>query len=139
MSDGISAHGTLLKIGNGATPETFATIAEVGDIDGPTIKNIMEDFTSHGSGGVVKKKPILRDGDKVKFPIHFVSDDPTHSDSAGLVAIAMNKTEKNYQIVFPDNSGFAITAYVEEVKFKAPVKGKLTADVTLDVNAIAPL
>ncbi|MBI5964939.1 MAG: hypothetical protein HY863_15780 [Chloroflexi bacterium] len=140
MAEGISAHGTLIKMGDGATPtETFATIATVGDIDGPTIKNIMEDFTNHGSGGKVKKKPILQDGDKLKFPVDFISSDPTHNKTTGLVAAAQNKTEKHFQVIFPDSSGFAITAYVEEVKFKAPVKGKLSADITLDVNDITNL
>lgn len=139
MTEGISAHGTLIKMGDGATPETFATIATVGDIDGPTVKNVMEDFTTHGSGGKVKRKPTLQDGDKLKFSIDFLSTDPTHSKTTGLLYVATNKVEKNYQIVFPDSSGFAITAYVEEVKFKAPVKGKLSADVTMSVNAIAAL
>lgn len=140
MAEGISAHGTLMKVGDGATPvETFATIATVGDIDGPTIKNVMEDFTNHGSGGQVKRKPTLQDGDKIKFSIDFLSADPTHSKTTGLVYLAKNKVEKNYQIVFPDSSGFAITGYIEELKFKAPVKGKLSADVTIAANNIAAL
>lgn len=133
-TSGISAHGTLLKIGDGATPEVFATIAEVGDIDGPTLKSVMEDFTTHGSAGWVERKPILSDGDTVKFPVHFVSSNATHDKTTGLVAVRQNKTLKNYQIVFPDASGFAFAAYVEEIKFKEPVKGKLVADVTLSLT-----
>ncbi len=139
-SSGISAHGTLLKKGDGAVPEVFATIAEVGDIDGPTLKSVMEDFTTHGSGGYVEQKPILKDGDKLKFPINFVSSNATHDKTTGLVADWTNKTLRNFQVVFPDASGFAFGAYVEEIKFKEPVKGKLAADVTLAVNgAITPL
>jgi len=140
MTEGISAHGTQLQMGDSATPtETFATIATVGDIDGPTIKNLMEDFTNHGSGGKVKRKPTLQDGDKLKFSVDFLSADPTHSKTAGLVYVAMNKIEKNFKIIFPDASGFALVAYVEEMKFKAPVKGKLSADVTLSINNITSL
>lgn len=140
MTEGISAHGTQMQMGDGATPtETFATIATVGDIDGPTIKNVMEDFTNHGSGGQVKRKPTLQDGDKLKFTVDFLSTDPTHSKTAGLVYVAKNKIEKNFKIIFPDTSGFTLTGYVEEIKFKAPVKGKLSADVTLAINSIAAL
>ncbi len=34
----LAAYGVLLKIGNGATSETFATIAEVRDIEGPELE-----------------------------------------------------------------------------------------------------
>lgn len=140
MTEGISAHGTQLQMGDGGSPtETFATIATMGDIDGPTIKNVMEDFTNHGSGGQVKRKPTLQDGDKIKFAVDFLSTDPTHSKTTGLVYVAKNKIEKNFKVIFPDTSGFALTGYVEEIKFKAPVKGKLSADVTLAVNSIAAL
>lgn len=140
MAEGISAHGTQLQIGDGGSPtETFATIATVGDIDGPTIKNVMEDFTNHGSGGVVKRKPTLQDYDKLKFSVDFLSSDPTHSKTTGLVYVAKNKTEKNFKVIFPDTSGFAFTGYVEEVKFKEPVKGKLSADVTIAINSLTAL
>ena len=139
-TSGISAHGTLLKKGDGATPETFATIAEVGDIDGPTLKSVMEDFTTHGSGGNVEKKPVLFDGDTLKFPVQFVSSNATHDKTTGLVADRNNKTLRNFSVTFPDSSGFTFAAYVGEIKFKAPVKGKLTADVTLEITgAITPV
>jgi hypothetical protein len=134
MTSGISAHGTLLKKGDGGTPETFATIAEVGDIDGPKLKAIMEDFTTHSSNGYVERKPTLKDSDQVKFPVHFVSADATHDKTTGLVADWTNKTLRNFKITFPDASGFSFAAYVEEIGFKAPVKGKLTADVTLSLT-----
>ena len=35
MGEGISAFGTTLKIGDGATPEVFAAIAEVTNVGGP--------------------------------------------------------------------------------------------------------
>lgn len=140
MTSGISAHGTLLKKGDGGSPETFATIAEVGDIDGPKLKAVMEDFTSHGSAGFVERKPILKDSDQLKFPVHFVSSNATHDKTTGLIADWTNKTLRNFQIVFPDSSGFSFSAYVEEIGFKEPVKGKLTADVTLSLTGtITPL
>ena len=134
MTSGISAHGTLLKRGDGGTPEVFTTIAEVGDIDGPKLKAVMEDFTSHGSGGYIENKPILKDGEKLKFPVNFIMSDPTHDSTTGLMADWKNATLSNYQLYFPDTSGFAFAAYVEEIGIKAPVKGKLTAEVTLSVS-----
>jgi len=35
MTEGVIGLGTLLKIGDGASPEVFAAIAEVKDITGP--------------------------------------------------------------------------------------------------------
>ena len=37
MSDGVIGLGTLLKIGDGATPEVFTAIAGVKDINGPVL------------------------------------------------------------------------------------------------------
>ncbi len=133
-SNGISAHGTLLKRGDGGSPQTFATIAEVGDIDGPTLKAVMEDFTHHGSGGYVERKPVLKDASQLKFQVHFISSDATHDKTTGLVADWGNKTLRDFKIYFPDSSGFSFSGYVEEIGFKAPVKGKLTADVTLSLS-----
>ncbi len=47
----IASHGTLLKIGDGATPEVFTTVAEVGDITLPNFGNEKEDVTVQTTPG----------------------------------------------------------------------------------------
>jgi hypothetical protein len=47
----ISAQGTLLKIGNGGSPETFATITGIGNLAGPTGQRELIDVTGLDSTG----------------------------------------------------------------------------------------
>jgi len=137
MTEAIAAFGTLLKIGDAATPEVFTTIAEVTDIGGITLSTATEDATNHSSaGGFEEKIPTTLAVGPVKFGINFVPTGPTHSYSTGLIKDWVNKTKRNFKLVFPDTGAttWSFAAYVTNVDIKAPVKGKLAADITLDVT-----
>lgn len=132
ITNSIPAFGTLLKRGNGATPEVFTAIAEVGDIAGPQLKTQFEDATNHGStGGYEETIPTTKSLGQISFPIGFIPTDATHSNAAGLVGDWASKAKKNYQFVFPDSTVWTFACYVEQVNIKAPVKGQLGADITL--------
>jgi hypothetical protein len=131
----LDSFGTLIKRGNAATPEVFTAIGEVGDIDGPTLKASMEDATSHSSTGeFTETVPTLLDMGDIKFQLNFIPTDAGHGASAGMVYDWKNKVKHNYQMVFPDSTTWTFACYVAEMKFKAKVKGLLTADVTLTIT-----
>lgn len=138
MTDAISSFGTFLKKGDGGSPtETFATIAEVGDIDGPDMSLDTEEVTSHDSAnGWAEFIGTILSGGEVSFPINFIPTDPTHNGSTGLQADMVNRTLRNFQLVYPDpgGNGFQFAALVTGFKPSGPVKGKLGADVTLKVS-----
>lgn len=138
MSDPIVGT-TLLKRGDGASPEAFTTIANIGDITGLDLKNQMEDSTTHSSGGKEESFPTIQSYGPVKFPVNFLPSDTTHSYSAGLVKDWSNKTKRNFQMVFSDSTTWSFAAYVEQVTIKGTVKGVLQADVTLRVTGAATL
>lgn len=137
-ANAISAFGTLLKKGDGATPtETFTTIAEVLDIDGPELGLDTEESTSHDSvdGWEDFVATILRSGE-VSCEINYVPTNATHDASTGLIKDMTGRTKRNFKLVFPNASTttFSFTAYVTKVQPKAPVNGKLTADITLKIT-----
>lgn len=136
MSDAISSFGTLFKVGDGATPtETFATVAEVGDIDGPDMSLATEEVTNHGSvDGWDEFIGTILSGGEVGMPINYVPTEATHNMTTGLQADMINKTRRNFQLVFPDSSGYQFAALVTGFKSKAPVKGKLSADIKLKIS-----
>ncbi len=138
MTDAISSFGTFLKKGDGGAPtETFATIAEVGDIDGPDMSLATEEVTHHGSvNGWDEFVGTILSGGEVSFPINFLPSDATHNASTGLQADMVNRTKRNFQIVYPDpgGNGYQFKALVTGVKPKAPVKGKLSADIKLKIS-----
>ena len=137
MSDAFSSFGTFLKIGDGAVSETFATIAEVLDIEGPDMALDTEEVTSHGStNGWEESVGTILSGGEVSFEINFVPTEATHDMTTGLQADMINRTLRNFQLVYPDpgGNGYAFGALVTGFKPKAPVKGKLAADVKLKIS-----
>jgi len=131
---GISSFGTLLKVGDGQTTETFATVAEVHDISGPGIKLDLIEATHHESPDATREfLPGLKDLSEVTFEIAFVPTNATHSLTTGFLKDWKDRTKRNYQLVFPDTgpTTWAFSGYVTGFNVKAPVDGLLTADVTI--------
>lgn len=135
-SNALSAFGTLLKAGNGASPESFATIAELRTISGPTIKADTIDVTVHNTPTPWRRFISgLLDGGEVTFDINFIPTDDTHDYNYGILHLLVNRVRRNFQIVFPDagsttwllptiTTGFQMSSHPAEV---------LMASVTLKV------
>jgi len=134
MADALSSFGTLMKIGDGDEPENFTTIAEVLDINGIGFTLDTTDITSHDSPDAIEEViPGILRTDPITFTIQFVPTEATHSYSTGLLADMMNRTKRNFQMVFPDAAATTWTAacYVTKFSTRAPVSGALQADVEL--------
>lgn len=128
----VGSHGTLLKRGDGGSPENFVTIAEVLDISGPALALGTEDATSHDSNFWREFIPTIREGGDVTFDIQYYS----HTTHDSLIADFNNRTLRNFQVVFPitPTETWAFAAYVTGFSMSAPVEGKLTASVTLQIS-----
>jgi len=137
MSNAVSSFGTLLKIGDGGDPESFTTIAEVKDISGPSLSLATEEVTNHSSpAGFREYTGTLLDAGEVTFDINFIPTDSTHNASTGLIADMVNRTKRNFQLVFPDagNTTWQFTALVTGFELSEPVEGTLSASVTLRIT-----
>lgn len=132
----ISAFGTLLKIGDGATSEAFTTIAEVRDISGPGFELGTTEVTAHDSDGWREFVATLLDGGEISFDINFGPAEATHDYDGGLLQDMVNKTRRNFQLIFPDTATttWTLPAYVTNFEPGAPVDGELSASVTLKVT-----
>lgn len=132
----VSSTGTLLKIGDGASPtEVFTTIAEVKDISGPSVALGTEEVTSHDSGGWREFVPTLLEGGEVTFDLNFNAGN-TQGFSGGLYDDMIDKTRRNFKIVLPTTTSKtgSFAAYVTGFELAAPVEGVLTASVTLMIS-----
>ena len=142
MSNALAAFGTLLQMGDGATPEAFTTIGELGDIAGPALATDTEDATVHTSpGGYEEVVATIKRTGEITFPVHYVPTDATHNPTTGLLAAWAAKTLKHWKLIFP-NAGvttWTFSAYVTGFAPKAPVAGKLTADVSLKITGTPTL
>lgn len=136
----LSSFGTLLKIGNGATPtESFTTIAEVRDISGPSFALGTEEVTSHDGNGWREHIPTLLEAGEVTFDVNFKGDATQGFGSGSLYDDMIDKTKRNFQIVLPSGVGASndtgtFAAYVTGFELAAPVEGVLTASVTLMIT-----
>lgn len=142
MSNAIAAKGTLLKMGDGASPEVFNTIAEVTNVDPPKLSAKMLDTTNHSStGGWEEKLPGILSGGQVSFDINYIPTDSTHGATTGLLKALKDRLLKNFKVVFPDSPAttWTFAGYVSEFAAGAPVDGKLAAKVTIDVTGVPTL
>lgn len=134
----IPGFGTLLKVGDGGSPtETFTAIAEVTDLSGPGFELKAIDATNHSStGGWEEFIGGLLSGGEVSFEVNFIPTHATHGYSTGLLKDMVNRTKRNFQLVFPDTGtttwGFA--ALVTNFEPKEPVDDKLSASITLKLS-----
>jgi len=134
MSEAISAFGTTLKIGDGATPEVFTPIAEVTNVGGPGMSMDTVDITHHSSpGGWKEYTGGLLDGGEIKLELNFL---PANATQESLITALSARTKKNFQLLFPDSAAttWDFSAFVTNFEPSAPVDGKLGASVTLKIT-----
>ena len=130
-----ASYGTLLKIGDGGTPESFTTVAEVTDIKPPKISAKMEDATSHDSSGWEESIPTLLSGGEIEVKVNWLPTDSTQNETTGLMYALTNRARKNWQVVLPSTAKtFAFAAFVQDFEGDTPLDGKLGATFTLKVT-----
>ena len=126
----ISSHGTKLKVGDGADPEVFATIAEVVDITGPGQTLNTEDVTNHDSGGWREVIPTILEGGEVTFDVNYFGD-ATHT---AILTDIKARAFRNFEMEYPDGSKDEFGGYFTAFSKAAPVEGILRASVTIAIS-----
>ena len=130
---GRAAHGTLLRYGDGAATEVFATLSEVRDISGGLETLDTEDVTHQASTMEEVVGTILR-GNEVTFQ---VNHNPRNAGHAALRTDQQNKTLRNFKLAIPGATAtgdFDILAFPAIVTTMSPsyaVAGALVSDVGL--------
>lgn len=133
-SAGKTGFGSLLKIGNGASTETFSSILEVRSIDGPNLDLEFVDATHMESpSGYREQKPTFKSGGDVTIEVNFLPDDT--STQASLLTDFDNKTLRNFKLTFATfNKVWSFAAYVKSVSPKANIDDMLTASIVLQIS-----
>jgi hypothetical protein len=137
------AINTVLKIGNEGSPMVFNSIANIGDLTGPTMMATVVDVTSQSSGAPWAQKVVtLLDNGDITLPLFFIPSSAGsdgipatpegHNGTNGLLSVFTQRQLRAYQLVFPDGPAttYNFQGYISKFSFKAPVKGVLTADCT---------
>lgn len=128
--------GVKLQRGDGATPtETFATIADVLSVKGPTETAKLVDVTSLSStGGYREYLTGLKDGGEVSFDVSLSNDashQGLHSDFAGNVL-------RNFKLLLTDDvttpTSIAFAARVSEFSLDAAVDQQVKGSIKLKLS-----
>lgn len=124
-------HGTLFKIGNGATPEVFTTVAEVTSITPPGMSRDAIDATHEESPGAWREfVGGLKDGGEVQLELNFVPGSATTI----LLMAELDANPGNKQIVFPGGQIFSFVALCTALEPEAPLDDKMVASATYKVS-----
>ena len=136
----VYAQGTLLQMGDGASPtEAFTTIAEVMTITGPSFSRDTIDTTSHDtSNGFRTFMGGLVDAGEVSFDIQFDAAATTHIDTSGLlsklVGSSLPTSTTNFRIVYPNSKRWNFAGIVSGFEVTADMGDKMQASVTIKIS-----
>lgn len=128
----ISGYGTLLKRGDGGSPETFSTVGEVRSMSGPSMETDEIDVTTHSSAAAGAFKEFIMgliDAGSIDFDTNYVPSDPTH---IGLRNDFLNRTKRNWQIVLPGAiQTISFAGYVKSMPFEFPVDDAIMQKISI--------
>src|SRR5262252_346760 len=131
---GIPAFGTQIQVLASASPESWATIAGVGDITGPNTNVAEQETTSHSTGSPHRTFiPTLIDDGELSFPNFWIPSDPTQSiDSTyGLDYLFQNRLITKFRLINTDagHRTREFKAFVKQIGEAYPVQGVCTRNV----------
>jgi predicted secreted protein len=135
---------TLLKLGNAGSPETFNTVANVGNIGGLTLSGNVVDVTSHSTGVPWRQKIVtLLDAGELTCQLFFIPAGGApaggvigHDFTAGLGLVFTSRALRNYKLVFPDTGAttWSFSAYITKFSMTSPTPTVLEATVTFSAT-----
>ncbi len=137
MSIAVIANGTLLQIGDGASPEVFTTVPEVTKLSGPAVKFDLLDVTSHDSPGFFREFiPGLADGDNIAGEINWVPANVVHK---GLRVDSYARTLRNFKVIFPPGSAddtVDVASFITQIEPKSDIGAVQIASLTIKVTGL---
>ncbi len=135
VSQATLGFGALLKMGDGASPEVFTTIAENVELGalGETVNLV--DVTHHESpDGRREYIAGLKDGDEFNFTANYIPANTTQNETAGVIYVAQEGTKKNWQIV-KGGKTFAFSAIVSHWEVTFPLAEQMRLSATLKLSS----
>lgn len=128
----LSGHGAIIQRAPLASPGTFTSIAEIGDITLPGLDHNEFDATLHNNNIDTYVMGVLR-RDLFTIRLMFLPSDATHDHLTGLIKSCVTNPPPldGFKIIFPDlvNTWVASGQVKNVNNIVLPVDGLSTADV----------
>jgi predicted secreted protein len=123
---------TVIKVGDGGSPETFTTIARVTDISGPTITVNTADVTNRDSQGWTDVIATTKSAGEVSFDIILDPAEPTHALLRQLVDTGQLR---NFKLVLADGvTAWQLRGYVTSYEVNSALDDAMRASITIAVT-----
>jgi hypothetical protein len=145
---GYAGFGTILYIGDGASPPNYTIIPNLSNMKIGGFKTQSTDVTTHtistsGPSIVnqpwVQKIPTLLEGGQITADIEFAPEQPTHGAQApnGMLYIYLNRQIRNWKITMPTSPPFNVifTAFIDSFPLDFPVTGVIKTTVSMTVTS----
>lgn len=130
-------YGTLVKMGDGGSPETFTTIAELrGEIAFDGMESDSIEITTHNNainGRAKEKIPGLIDPGNLNFEINYIANEVTHVACRQAWA---NQTRKNFQILSPYGDLTSLVGYIMTMPISYPVDDSINAKIKIMISGL---
>jgi hypothetical protein len=127
-----AAHGVVIKLGDGASPEVFTTIDGVHNgPNGPGFAPQMISARHHGSNDTFMKVSTV-DKTPVTFDVYYDSGDTTH---AAIITASKNGTKKNFEMTLTDTGSekYAFGAFIQ-ASYTGQVDGFNIYSIQLNID-----
>ncbi len=113
-------YGTLLKVGDGASPEVFTAIAEIRSVGNFGSERALIDVTNFDSPNTFMEYILaMKDGVEMAVGANWLPANTTQNLAAGMMSYQDSGIPKNFKIVLPGSFGtFTFAALVR--KFEVP-------------------
>jgi len=130
-------YGTLVKMGDGGSPETFTAIAELrGDIGFDGMESDEIEVTTHNNavnGRAKEKIPGLIDPGNLNIEVNYIANDATH---VAVRTAWINQTKKNFQILSPYGDLISCSGYIMSLPITFPVDDAINAKVKIMLTGL---
>jgi Lambda phage tail tube protein, TTP len=142
----LPAINTLIQVGQGNSPETFFTIANVSSISGPQLSGNVVDVTSMSTGVPWRQKIItLLEGGDVSFDIFWIPELQSGNGIEGHVNLLTLFVQRglgqagapiDFRLVFPDQdaSTYTFQGFVQKLSLTEKVDDVVRAACTIVIT-----
>lgn len=134
IASGLAAINTLLKYGDGGCPETFVTLANVGNIGGPAMQLAEEKTTSHSTDVPWDTFiPTVIEAGEIPFDLFFIPSSNNHKTALGFFKA---RAFKDWTMTFPDGvpTVWAFNGYFKKFSITANTPNAIKASAAIRVS-----
>jgi hypothetical protein len=132
---GSVGNGTYSSGGSLALDSTYATVAEVTNLEDVGATANLVDVSAHDGNGWASRIPTNMAVNLLRISLNHVPANPTHNPTTGLLMLLHTRTRRPFLVVLPDAAKTAwwFSGYVTRWQDAAPANGALTAAVELEL------